>query len=176
MATRAKEHDSSVLSGVKRQNAIQKSFRFWCFFSSVIFFGLHFGVRLHWGIVFFGSRCHCKLFSDSLLVRTVARNFINSFPHRSTVAAHSARATAASLNSKPVLLGAHLAVGVFLSISSANAFVSRSEGNATQLPRGQSSEMVLPCWVELRVACYGPWGLVTGCTAHGRDRKTMRAA
>ena len=39
----------------------------------------------------FGSRCHCKVFSDSLLVRTAARNFINEFPRHSTVAAHDSR-------------------------------------------------------------------------------------
>ena len=39
--------------------------------------GSRFGVRLQWGIVFFGwSRCHCEMFSDSLLVRTLASNLL----------------------------------------------------------------------------------------------------
>ena len=53
-----------------------KKFSILVFFSSVgNFFGSRFGVRPHWGIVFFGSRCHCEVFSDSLLVRTLARRF-----------------------------------------------------------------------------------------------------
>ena len=42
---------------------------------------------------------------------------------------------------------------------SANAFVSRSDGDVTQLHRGQSREMVPP-WVELRSACYRHGGAV----------------
>ena len=63
-----------------------------------MFFGSHFGVRLHWRIVFFGSGSQGEVFLVSLTDRTLARNFINEFSHHSTVAAHSARAIAASLN------------------------------------------------------------------------------
>ena len=54
------------------------------FFSSVgNFFGSNFGVRLHWGIVFFGSGSHCDMFLVSLTDRTLTRNFFfNEFPVR----------------------------------------------------------------------------------------------
>ena len=56
------------------------------------FFGSHFGVRLLWRVVFFGSRCHCKVFSDSLLVRTVARDFFKGVsPPLSSGSAQRAR-------------------------------------------------------------------------------------
>ena len=72
-------------------------------------------------------------------------------------------------NAKKQLLrfaGSPLAVGVFLS---ADAFVSRSGGNVTQLPRGQSSEMVPP-WVQLRSACY----LASTSTRQSPSRRTRQ--
>ena len=44
---------------------------------------------------------------------------------------------------------------------SENAFVSRSDGDVTQLPRGQSRDMVPP-WVEHRSRCYRHLGLYDG--------------
>ena len=41
-------------------------------------FGSHFGVRLHWRIVFFGSASHCEVFLVSLTDRTLARNSLTS--------------------------------------------------------------------------------------------------
>ena len=99
--------------------------------------------------MFFGSRYHYQPFMASVRDRALARNYLQ-FPNHRAVEAHSARATAASLNLNRFYWEPALAVGVFLS---ANAFVSRSEGNVTQLPRGQSSEMVPP-WVQLRSRCY----------------------
>ena len=69
-----------------------KKFSILVFFSSVgKIFGSRFGVRSHCGIVLFGSHCHCEVFPDSLLVRTLARNSINGFPTTTAVAARSAR-------------------------------------------------------------------------------------
>ena len=39
-----------------------------------ICFGSHFGVRLHWRIVLFGSGSHCEVFLVSVTDRTLARN------------------------------------------------------------------------------------------------------
>ena len=100
LETRAKEHFSTGELNAKMRS--KKSFRFWCFFvfSSVgIFFGSHFGVQLTCGKMFLGSRFQSV--EDFYSARKGPRprpQFIHAFPHHSTVAARSARATAASLN------------------------------------------------------------------------------
>ena len=102
--------------------------------------------------MFFGSRFKWKIFIASVKARTLARNFIIEFPRQS-----SGKVRHCGL-SKSVLLGAHWRAVCFLS---ENAFVSRSDGNVTKLPRGQSSEMAPP-WVKDRSACYRHAALYMG--------------